>query len=695
MRILGAAPRIPNPKEVIPTSLRLADRQSTSFDRDDPAACFNVWRTRNADDDDERIALADWDPASLPNARWPSTSPSAEPWLTALLVVTFDHDRGQMLEACAPRNALTQAELDTVCGHAMPDSASASKGCEDALFSFRIPRRLHPSEEKAGCISVASTRLLFAHVLYRQAPAPQTKRGYIQKSLIIVTSTPYLGVPALLLSVLAPKAFVHGQSLLNHAYNDVAEWPDPRRESLDGNTYLPFVDDLVSVEWSKAFLTSFSAPAAKLYTNAKSFDSLPSSNLLMREQNLWEVSNALHSEATVPPTKRIWASCNPLTNKNAPIFHEVNPVVALSSVIDLIPAIWEIVVTGEPLLVYAPTPTASSAAVMAIISLIHPLPFVGDWRPYFCIQDPDYERILKAKNIHDLFPEGAIFGITSRHLVDTMKFPHVLYLSPTRNDSKSTKGRLISSFRSCLPRSRTFRQSATRALYAHSSLNSQMANEAISEFRTCLQDKITRPFLRVFDKYLLPTWGGGRPISDERYVLDPFDKKLQLLPLSMDSFPTSDDLSSPKVNILFKKGSLWKPRLRLLYHKFVQGPVFREWWHGARTIAENKCLDVHRKHILEACARGCTIIRHTLLAKSASKAQMVQSIVDVARRVRQELCRVSPEDTVLQDSLQKELKYLKDSLPRNFAGISQAWAIDYAKEANDMKLISIHQRAGG
>lgn len=173
MRILGATARVPNPKELIPTSLRLSDRCSASFDNDDPNACFNIWRTRNADEDDERIALGNWHPSSSSDEqRLPSPPCTAEPWLTAILLVTFDHDQGQVLEVCEPCNSLTQAELDTVCYHSMPDSASMSNGCEDDIFSFRIPRRLYPAEEQTGHVSVATTRLLFANVLFRQAPDP-------------------------------------------------------------------------------------------------------------------------------------------------------------------------------------------------------------------------------------------------------------------------------------------------------------------------------------------------------------------------------------------------------------------------------------------------------------------------------------------------------------------------------------------
>lgn len=46
-----------------------------------------------------------------------------------------------------------------------------------------------------------------------------------------------------------------------------------------------------------------------------------------------------------------------------------------------------------PMLVYTPRqlPSSVSNAVFAILSLIQPVQYRGDYRPYFTIYDPDYE----------------------------------------------------------------------------------------------------------------------------------------------------------------------------------------------------------------------------------------------------------------------------------------------------------------
>ncbi len=51
--------------------------------------------------------------------------------------------------------------------------------------------------------------------------------------------------------------------------------------------------------------------------------------------------------------------------------------------------LWELAIRGEPVLVVAPTPAEASNAVLAIVSLVAPLPYAGEYRPYFTLYDRD------------------------------------------------------------------------------------------------------------------------------------------------------------------------------------------------------------------------------------------------------------------------------------------------------------------
>ncbi|KAF4665844.1 Protein dennd6a [Perkinsus chesapeaki] len=102
--------------------------------------------------------------------------------------------------------------------------------------------------------------------------------------------------------------------------------------------------------------------------------------------------------------------------------------------------LWEMAITGVPMLVYTPRqlPSAVSNAVLAILSLIQPIQYKGDYRPYFTIYDPDYEYYKTA-------PSGAlqscIIGITSPMAFAQLSqnFPVVVVLDGDGSSSSKKK----------------------------------------------------------------------------------------------------------------------------------------------------------------------------------------------------------------------------------------------------------------
>ncbi|KAA0167270.1 hypothetical protein FNF27_07353 [Cafeteria roenbergensis] len=58
--------------------------------------------------------------------------------------------------------------------------------------------------------------------------------------------------------------------------------------------------------------------------------------------------------------------------------------------------LWEMALLGRPILVFGPNPKLCGDAVLGVVSLIAPLPFHGDYRPYFTLFDPDFPSIQAA-----------------------------------------------------------------------------------------------------------------------------------------------------------------------------------------------------------------------------------------------------------------------------------------------------------
>lgn len=93
--------------------------------------------------------------------------------------------------------------------------------------------------------------------------------------------------------------------------------------------------------------------------------------------------------------------------------------------------LWELVITGQPLLVFAATPQECGDAVLAAVSLIAPISYGGDFRPYFTIYDGDFREIADA---HDAskgvkLPSG-IIGVTNPIFLKVFRhWPNLLVYS--------------------------------------------------------------------------------------------------------------------------------------------------------------------------------------------------------------------------------------------------------------------------
>jgi hypothetical protein len=342
----------------------------------------------------------------------------------------------------------------------------------------------------------------------------------------------------------------------------------------------------------------------------------------------------------------------------------VDLVRALSGAHDKLWALWELVALGEPLAVLAPTPSQASAAVFAVLGLIHPLPFVGDWRPYFCIQDAEFERLAAARCVRDALPKGAVFGVTSAHVLQCLKFAHVLSVCGEGDAGVKVtyKPGLKTPHNASLYRSKQLAGVMSSAVAARAKRGACPAS--CLDVRACLLDRVTRPFIRAFDQYLVPTWGGRRDVGDAAYVSDPFGKVVRLAGLDLDVFPTAEDLAAPGVLALFKCGTVSKSRARSFYGRFVHGPVFKAWWKAAQASALRECAAVHREAMLEACARGVGVVLTQLDSSAAeTDARQVDDMVDKCLRIRTELTAVPAGDKLLRERLYSLLKDISRGLP--------------------------------
>jgi hypothetical protein len=70
--------------------------------------------------------------------------------------------------------------------------------------------------------------------------------------------------------------------------------------------------------------------------------------------------------------------------------------------------LWQMMITGESLLVMSPHARTCSQAVLALTSLIAPLQFYGDYRSYYTLYEADFDQISQCQNTGTSNPKTMI-----------------------------------------------------------------------------------------------------------------------------------------------------------------------------------------------------------------------------------------------------------------------------------------------
>jgi hypothetical protein len=103
--------------------------------------------------------------------------------------------------------------------------------------------------------------------------------------------------------------------------------------------------------------------------------------------------------------------------------------------------LWELVLLGEPVVVKSAFPQSCSRAVLALVDLITPLDYGGDFRPYSTIHDPDLSSVFNIEGF-----SAKILGVTNpvfeRMLED---WPHHIMLGQWQDRSPISSTPIVSS----------------------------------------------------------------------------------------------------------------------------------------------------------------------------------------------------------------------------------------------------------
>lgn len=99
---------------------------------------------------------------------------------------------------------------------------------------------------------------------------------------------------------------------------------------------------------------------------------------------------------------------------------------------------WELALTNQPFMLVGDSPAICGQAIFAILSLISPLEYIGDFRPYFTIYDNDFKRISEQLDAASL--NNIVIGVTNQLFLKTLaNFPVIVRLDQEFEIQKSSK----------------------------------------------------------------------------------------------------------------------------------------------------------------------------------------------------------------------------------------------------------------
>jgi hypothetical protein len=148
-------------------------------------------------------------------------------WVHGICVVTFDLELGQAIESIYPGHVqLSETDKTNICYLAFPDSNSGVMG--DSQFHFRV--RLSPggrSRRTSGHLAASLVHVefnrrcpnalqfdpnyIFGFAYFRQVKDSTIRRGYYQKSVILLSRLPLVSFFNQAVSVIARKFFEKGE----------------------------------------------------------------------------------------------------------------------------------------------------------------------------------------------------------------------------------------------------------------------------------------------------------------------------------------------------------------------------------------------------------------------------------------------------------------------------------------------------
>lgn len=609
-------------------------------------------------------------------------------WIHSIYVVTFDIEFGQAIENQYPphnESELTELERNNICYSSFPDSNSAIIGSTQFQFRMRLSNLDDKLREfysyyntqttQALCVD---TNFIYGYVHFLQRKEPSFKRGYFQKSLVILSLLPYSELFKHIVTVIGTNYFDNEHLLnLENVYNQIKKWPWLQTGTLlnltiMGSTmafYIPNKDDKLNSLHANLSPTSTSF-VNKIRMIKDSKNGLLSANTIG------------HSTTTVHGTPLAIVSQQQdyhtiLTAFDLDLYECFYPVIS-----DL-QLLWEMILTCEPFIVITHTPDVCSNFVKALISLIYPFKYNADHRPFFTIHDPEFKDYVGSKSVQP----RVTLGVTNPFFTKSLEhWPNVIQLcnmtsskssdqlcslissfssmaTQTQQDPHQTKIHFVdrlrftttetlrpglnTKFKPYLQKDRNFLTKILRSNKAH--VGNRPNNVQTALIRRWLIE-LTQSFFMPLERYLTQLM----PLHNK---ISPFKAPPELPLFDIDAFLTTVDTSGPHLTTKIRGD--WYG----LYKRFFDRSNFKSWYDDRKNEIDRKLWMLHMESFLD--------LDLPQAVQDKGEVEVVDMIIQLRRRFASATNKFHEYNITFEnlDQFKQKLAELINTLPEDLRSI--------------------------
>ncbi|XP_022695543.1 protein DENND6A-like isoform X2 [Varroa jacobsoni] len=550
-------------------------------------------------------------------------------WLHCIAVVTFDLELGQAIESVYPPCAtLSEQEKLNICYLAFPDSNSACMG--DTQFHFRIRRedvnrsrrltedQMHFNDMVPPALQI-DIEYLYGFAYFRQVKDPSIRRGYFQKSVVFIAHLPLVNLFHKTVALVAPDFFENGLESLETACHIIDRWPPP----LPGK-------DLV----------------------------LPLNGVVLQCRIPLEVDSQLQSTNSILHLQKCTRTAVILSSVHEPdLFRSVAPI------LNHVQLLWELVITCEPIVVMANSPCVCSELVQSLVSLVWPLRFCSDFRPFFTIHDSEFKEYTARENC---LP-AVILGVTNPFFTKTFQhWPHIIKVGEDYSSMDccakyggATKTKRASNLKTLDTQTGVFTQ--YRPLLRKDKgllkgLWKGIQTKRPSEVQSAV---LRRYFLELTQSFMIPLERYMTSLMPLQKNLSPYKGTPLLKPFNPDDFLATLDTAGPQLTTGIK--GEWAD----LYRKFFRSRNFHGWYQARHREVSENIEKLHIEVISETNLLGWARSRHEvevidLVLKLKAKLELIDKRQNISRETAcklkarlEDLIATLPAD--LHDVLNKDI----------------------------------------